>query len=105
MPGIGWGWGNHTQQATCLIRLLILTGARREEITALKWSEITGDIIALGSARTKNAEPHTIPLSLPATSLLQRVPCIAGSSLVFTTNGNSSVSGYFSRQASSIWRS
>ncbi len=84
---MGWPFGY-------AIRLLILTGARREEITALKWSEITGDIIALGSARTKNAEPHTIPLSLPATSLLQRVPCIAGSSLVFTTNGNSSVSGW-----------
>jgi integrase len=64
---IGWPLGE-------VIRLLILTGARREEIGQLKWSEIAGDIIALSGARTKNAEPHTIPLSSAAIDVLQRAP-------------------------------
>ena len=46
------------------VRLLILTGARRDEIGALRWSELHGDIIKLSGERTKNGEPHTIPLSV-----------------------------------------
>ena len=73
---------------------MILTGARREEIGQLKWSEIKGDLIALDGPRTKNAEPHMIPLSNAASILLQRVPRIANSERVFTTNGKTSVSGW-----------
>ena len=84
---IGWPFGD-------AIRLLILTGARREEIGQLKWSEIEGDVIALGGARTKNAEPHNIPLSDSAKAILQRLPRIVGSALVFTTNGKTAISGW-----------
>jgi integrase len=84
---IGWPFGD-------AIRLLILTGARREEIGQLKWSEVRGDLISLDGARTKNAEPHKIPLSLAATALLTRTPRIAQSERVFTTNGKTSVSGW-----------
>ena len=84
---IGWPFGD-------AVRLLILTGARREEIGQLKWSEIKGDLIALEAARTKNAVPQTIPLSLPAITVLQHVPRIADSKHVFTTNGKTSVSGW-----------
>src|SRR5262249_60537209 len=37
-----------------IFKLLILTGARREEIGALRWSEIRDDKIELSGARTKN---------------------------------------------------
>jgi integrase len=84
---IGWPFGD-------AIRLLILTGARREEIGQLKWSEIRGDVIELEGARTKSAQPHTIPLSLAASTVLRRVPRVAGSARVFTTNGKTSVSGW-----------
>ena len=52
------------------VRLLILTGARREEISALRWNEIRGDAIHLEGERTKNGKPHVIPLSSPARSIL-----------------------------------
>jgi integrase len=73
---IGWPFGD-------AIRLLILTGARREEVGQLNWTEIAGDSIALDGARTKNGQPHLIPLSQPAMTLLQRVPRIDGSPFVF----------------------
>jgi integrase len=38
-----------------LFQLLILTGARREEIGALRWSEIQGDKIELEGARRRTA--------------------------------------------------
>lgn len=84
---IGWPFGDS-------IRLLILTGARRNEIGQLKWSEIKGDAISLDGARTKNAEPHAIPLSNAAAIVLQRVPRIANSERIFTTNGKTSISGW-----------
>jgi integrase len=84
---LGWPFGD-------AIRLLILTGARREEIGGLKWAEIDADTIKLAGDRTKNGEPHKIPLSVPATIVLQHVPRIANSERVFTTNGKTSVSGW-----------
>ena len=53
------------------VKMLILTGARREEIGRLRWDEIDGDNIELKGARTKNGEPHIIPLSAPARALLE----------------------------------
>jgi integrase len=78
------------------IKLLILTGARRGEIGDLRWSEIDQDAkaISLAGERTKNGEPHTIPLSNAALTLIKDLPRIAGSELVFTTNGKTPVSGW-----------
>lgn len=73
---IGWPYGPAAQ-------LLILTGARRAEIAELKWSEIHGNTIKLSGARTKNAEPHDMPLSEQALDVLSRMPRIAGSEYVF----------------------
>jgi integrase len=73
-----------------------LTGARREEIGQLRWSELDADSasINLRGARTKNAQPHTIPLSTVMSSLLNDVPRIGVSDYVFTTNGKTPVSGW-----------
>jgi integrase len=76
------------------VRLLILTGARREEIGQLRRSEIDGATIKLNGVRTKSGEPHDIPLSAPAMKLLDQAPCIDNSEFVFTTNGRSSISGW-----------
>ena len=76
------------------IRLLLLTGARRSDIGALRWSEIERNLITLAGERTKNGEPHSIPLSGPAIAIIAEMPRIARSDLVFTTNGTTSVSGW-----------
>lgn len=86
---LGWPFGT-------TIRLLLLTGARREEIGQLRWSEINFDRaeINLKGERTKNAEPHNIPLSAPAKEMLARSPRIGSSDYVFTTNGRTPISGW-----------
>jgi len=66
-------------------RLLILTGARREEISALKWSEVEADAIKLEGDRTKSGKPRTIPLSAPARILLDAMP--RSGEFVFSFNG------------------
>lgn len=74
------------------IKLLILTGAREREIGDLRWDEIDGDTIVLPGARTKNAEPHRIPLSTPAREILAAMPRIGD--FVFTVNGRRPVGGW-----------
>jgi integrase len=65
------------------VQLLALTGARREEISALRWDEIIDGTITLAGDRTKNGEPHIIPLSAPARALLDGLPKAETGDLVF----------------------
>lgn len=84
---IGWPFGRAAQ-------LLILTAARRDEITRLQWSEIEGDRIELKGERTKNGEPHSIPLSPQARAIIDSAPRIADCPFVFSTTGTTPVSGW-----------
>jgi integrase len=84
---IGWPFGRAVQ-------LLILTGARREEIGRLRWSEIDSDTIKLNGSRTKNGDPHDIPLSSPALTLLGEAPRIVGSDFVFSVTGKTPIAGW-----------
>ena len=55
-----------------MIKLLALTGQRRDEIASLRWSEIDLDeaLIVLPKERTKNHRAHEVPLSDAALALL-----------------------------------
>ena len=59
-----------------IVKLLLLTGARRDEIGSLRRSEVDLDAatITLRPARTKNRREHIIPLSQPALALLAAQP-------------------------------
>jgi integrase len=54
-----------------IVKLLMTTGQRGDEIAALRWSEIVGDEIKLSGARTKNGRPHDIPLAPSVHALLE----------------------------------
>jgi integrase len=66
-----------------IVRLLILTGQRREEIGGLRFGELCGDYdaIALPGSRTKNRQAHLIPLPAPAQAIL--APSLPASDFVF----------------------
>ena len=53
-----------------IVKLLLLTGQRRQEIGALRWSEVQDDTIALPKERTKNDRPHDVPLSAAAMAII-----------------------------------
>ena len=59
-----------------IVKLLMLTGQRREEIGALEWAEIFAGKrqIEPPEERVKNKQPHIVPLSEPALALLQGLP-------------------------------
>lgn len=58
-----------------MVRLLISTGQRREEIGSLHWQELDRPEreIRLSGDRTKNGEPTTIPLNYLAVAELDKV--------------------------------
>jgi integrase len=57
-----------------VIKMLILTGQRRDEIGGLRWSEVRDDMIVLPGERTKNKRAHVVPLSTPALAILAARP-------------------------------
>ncbi len=88
-----------------LVKLLLLTGARRDEVASMHWREIDFDakLWSLPASRTKNKRPHTIPLCDSAVAVLTALPRIEAtnengrrvtSPFVFTTLGAKPVSGF-----------
>jgi integrase len=57
-----------------IVKLLVLTAQRADEIASLHWSEIGDDAITLPSERTKNHRQHTVPLTQPALDILRDQP-------------------------------
>jgi integrase len=68
-----------------IVRALLLTGARREEVAGMTWDELASDWSAwtLPAARSKNGLPHVVPLSAQMQDLLRSRLRIQGSNLVF----------------------
>jgi integrase len=64
------------QRFADIIRLLLLTAQRRDEIGKLQWSEIdySRKLIVFPPARTKNRREHSLPLSHQALEILERQP-------------------------------
>jgi integrase len=57
-----------------LVKLLLLTGCRRSEITKLERSEIKANSIELDGKRTKNGEPLSVPLTDAMRAVLAKLP-------------------------------
>lgn len=82
-----------------IIRLLMMTGQRREEVASLNWSEVNqkGAEWVLPPERAKNGRRHVVPLcGLAAREIaaLSRGATWPTNGLVFTTTSRSAVSGH-----------
>lgn len=79
---IGYPFGSSVQ-------MLILTGARREEIFGLSWSEVDLDanLVHLPAERSKAKTGMTIPLSAQALDLLRSLPRFDDGDVVFSFTG------------------
>jgi integrase len=77
-----------------LLRLLLLTGCRLNEVAGMRRSELSGDLLTwtLPGERTKNHRVHVVPLSKIAKDLLADVG--SDGDIIFTTNGKTPVSGW-----------
>ena len=78
-----------------IVRLLILTLCRRDEIGSLEWSEIDREarLIRLPGARTKNGREHVVPLSDAALAILNTIETREDRELLFGS-GKGGYSGW-----------
>jgi integrase len=87
-----------------IVRLLILTGARRSEVAGMAWAEVDLEkkLWSLPASRAKNKRAHSLPLSSAAIDILKSLPHIENpNGLIFPagftrqrTRGPVSVSGF-----------
>ena len=99
-PELRWFWlacGDLGEPLGPLLKLLLLTGQRRNEVAGMTRAELSEDgaTWALPASRAKNKRPHIVPLSQAAQDLIAGVQVIAGKpGYIFTTTGESHVSGW-----------
>jgi integrase len=86
---IGWPFGP-------LFKLLLLTAQRRDELAEARWSEFDLDkaLWTLPRERAKNDKSHLVHLSPLAIEILGALPKIGGKGFLFTTTGDTPVSGF-----------
>ena len=84
-------------EVAVVLKLLLLTGARLNEVAGMRRSELSDDGATwnLPGSRTKNRRPLTVPLPPMARDLIASVKSIAGAAgFVFTTNGRAPIAGW-----------
>jgi integrase len=83
------------------LKLLVLTGARRNEVSRMTWSEIDEDrrLWILPSERAKNGRAHVLPLSSQAWAVIDAVPRLAGCPSVFSIDGRTPIIGWAKAKA------
>lgn len=80
-----------------LLKVVLLTGQRRGEVAGMRWSELRGlgtaeAIWDIPPSRTKNGQPHLVPLAPAVQEILLELPQTG--SLVFTTRSTTAISGF-----------
>lgn len=81
---------------SAVVRTLLLTGQRKEEVSAMRWSEVDRNrsVWTLPESRTKNGEAHAVYLSPLVLAEMTRATICKESPLVFTVDGKRSYAGH-----------
>jgi integrase len=103
---IRWLWracAKHGYPFGSMVKLLLLTGQRRDEVARLREAETNraGRTWTIPRTRAKNDREHVVPLSEAAMTVIDSLPRIKGKAgYLFTTSGEAAVSGYSRAKAS-----
>jgi integrase len=87
-----------------LVRALLLSGQRRDEVARMRWDEIEGDVWTIPAVRYKTKRDHVVPLTLGMLAEIGAMPVRkasagatpkdAGPFVFSTTDGDKPFSGY-----------
>jgi integrase len=82
--------------AGVFIKLLILTGQRRDETAGMRWDHLDLEkrVWTIPQDETKGERTHEVPLSPLAMEILTSLPRFAGPHVLTTTAGRRPISGY-----------
>jgi integrase len=84
-----------------VVRLMILTGCRRQEIGGMRWSEFAPDrsIWTLPRARAKNKRPLTLPVLPAMREIINTVPEMVGRDQLFGQRSEKGFGGWDNKQS------
>jgi integrase len=89
-----WDAAGDGRPFAAAVRLLLLTAARRSEVSRMTWDEVAGGVWTLPGTRSKTGLEVTRPLSRMALALLGNVPRVEGCKFVFSNDGVRPVSSF-----------
>ena len=95
---------NHGDLFEGIIKALMLTGQRRDEVAGMRWAEIDGATWTLPAGRTKNHREHVVPLSAPVLAILaarkaEQEEMRMRTEFVFTSSGPRPFNGWSKSKA------
>jgi integrase len=87
-----------------IVRMLILTGQRREEVAGMTWDEIAPDLSTwtIPSDRAKNGVAHIVPLSPQTEAIVKSANRIAKDGPAFVFQGRAGAFNGFSKAKASL---
>src|SRR5262249_31787223 len=87
LSALWWAIDKLPQLPRAYFRVVVLTGARRNEVRCMAWSELDLDegLWRLPAERNKSGRPFDIPLSLPVVETLRALPQIGP--MIFALDG------------------
>jgi integrase len=87
-----------------LVKLLILTGARRSEVGGMSWSELDLErgTWTIPAARAKNHRGHTLPLPQMVLDIIATVSCMVGRDQLFGARSARGFTGWGAKDESAL---
>jgi integrase len=86
----GWPFGAYLQ-------VLLLLGQRRTETAMMRWSDIEGDVWTIPATVTKSGRAHRVPLPRQVVEILNGLPRLKSSGLVFPGRHGRAMTGWNAR--------
>lgn len=77
-----------------IVRTLMYSAQRRDEIARMQWAEIDGDTLIVPANRYKTKRDNLVPLTPKLKSLIEAQPRRNKCAYVFSTNGKTPFSGF-----------
>ena len=95
-----WPVLEHTGTFGALVKTLLLTGQRRDEVANMKHTEIDKEgIWVIPAERYKTKRPNHVPLSKAALALIESLPKLGDCGLVFPSGAKTPYSGFTKSKA------
>lgn len=83
-------WPHLAGMFGAFVKVLLLTGQRRNEVARMTWGEIDEDSVwTIPAERYKTKRPHAVPLSEAALAVIDVQPKVKGCDFVFATRARS----------------
>jgi integrase len=83
-----WKAAEATGQFGAIIRLLLLTGQRREKVATMKWADIADGVWAIATADREKGNAGSLALPPQAQAIVKAQPRVGDNPFVFAGRGN-----------------